>query len=65
MMHTGIIRSFSADTKQGLITHDLGGDILFFAEHINCNKSPKSGYMVEFQLDDSSIDFKAVDIRFI
>ncbi|MGL5757293.1 hypothetical protein [Plesiomonas sp.] len=65
MMHTGIIRSFSTDTNQGLITHDLGGDILFFVEHINCNKLPKSGYMVEFQLDDSNNSFKAVDIRFI
>ena len=65
MVHTGMVRSFSPETRQGVITCDLGGDVHFSAEHVHCKKLPQTGYMVEFKYDESAAGMWAMDIRFL
>lgn len=62
---TGIIRSFNPTEKTGLITCDLGGDIRFEAVNVTDTDQPISGSLVEFIMDDSASELRAIEIRFI
>ncbi len=62
---TGIISQFDIQKQTGLITSDLGSDILFSFDQVADKTPVYSGGMVTFTMDESTPELRALQIRLI